>query len=440
LIEIFDYCFGSSDFTIPEGVITRNSATYFVVLRVKGTTLLLARQHTDELKNKGYAMELFDDELFDDRQKLAEWEFEIKDFVPLAEFNKAVGMRFGLLFTDVDEDPEARSRRKFNAHAPSPSIRSFTSFMLQHQNLIANKHAIFYRFDQQEKRDQVIEHFKSFVGFAKPEYFQLKQELAEWETKLKRLEAQLPRAEDAKQALLKKVQMALSDYSAASGTPLLSSSPEQLIAKPARAAELVRNTTVQVKGASEENARLRSQLDRELSQAVSKRRDASRKLMTVKQSIEHIQHYRDSAVAVPTPEEAAIAVSRCPFCEAHHSEVEMAANKLDDAIRWLNEELERSSYLPASLAEDEAAIRRDIGVIDREIADIEKRVKNLDQQDTELAKQRPIYEQAVKAKVQVETILERVTEDQPTALKAEIDNLNAQIAERKALLLSDYDV
>ena len=70
--------------------------------------------------------------------------------------------------------------------------------MLQHQNLIANKHAVFYRFDEKEKREQVIEHFKVFVGFVTQEYFQLKQELVEWERQVKALEAQLPKAEEIK--------------------------------------------------------------------------------------------------------------------------------------------------------------------------------------------------------------------------------------------------
>ncbi len=44
LIEIFDYCFGSSDFTVPEGVITEFADIYFVVIKVKNDSLVLARR------------------------------------------------------------------------------------------------------------------------------------------------------------------------------------------------------------------------------------------------------------------------------------------------------------------------------------------------------------------------------------------------------------
>ena len=59
--------------------------------------------------------------------------------------------------------------------------------MLQHQNLIANKHSLFYRFDEKEKREQTIEQFKIFAGYVSQEYFTKRQELNEIEIELKRL-------------------------------------------------------------------------------------------------------------------------------------------------------------------------------------------------------------------------------------------------------------
>ncbi|EIS5503865.1 DUF3732 domain-containing protein, partial [Salmonella enterica] len=83
---------------------------------------------------------------------------------------------FFLDIDDVDVSLTAKANRKFNRKAPTPSIRSFTSFMLQHQNLVANKHALFYRFDEKEKRDQVIEHTKIFLGLVDQEFFIQSQE------------------------------------------------------------------------------------------------------------------------------------------------------------------------------------------------------------------------------------------------------------------------
>ena len=173
MIEIFDYCFGSSDFTVPEGVITKNSSIYFVVIRVKDTNLVLARKRDSGV---AFIKEEADDAIAADKNVFRISYFTDGYFIPLADFKKELGRYFGLVITDVDESVEEKKFRG-NRKSPTPSIRSFASFMLQHQNLVANKHAIFYRFDEKEKREQTIEHFKIFAGFADQTYFLKSQEL-----------------------------------------------------------------------------------------------------------------------------------------------------------------------------------------------------------------------------------------------------------------------
>lgn len=51
IIELFDYCTGSADNTIPSGVITENASLYFVVLYKNGTQLVIAVSKPEELGN-----------------------------------------------------------------------------------------------------------------------------------------------------------------------------------------------------------------------------------------------------------------------------------------------------------------------------------------------------------------------------------------------------
>ena len=440
LIEIFDYCFGCSEFTVPEGVITKHAAVYFVVLRVADTNLILARNPSERTAKKAFYDEDFGEDLAGDVTKLSLAYFVESQFVPLSDFNKAVGKRFGLVFTDVDEDIEVRKRRVFGRHAPSPSIRSFTSFMLQHQNLIANKHAIFYRFDEKEKREQVIEHFKVFMGFVTPEYFQLKQELIEWERQLKALEWQLPKAEEIKAESVKRVQLALADFSAASGTALVDASALQMVSKPAEALEDVRIATVKIDTLSDESSRQREALERKRSTLLSARREEQNRLRLVTSSIEDVRRYLEQAVEVPVPNEEGIVASLCPFCESRHFAIEHEANKLVEAIEWLNEELRRSSYMPISLAEDEAKISRTLADNSADLREVEEQIRTIEQQAKSLAQGRPVYELAVKAKVQVETVLEQVMEDKPSILRAGIDELTSRIKARRDLINRNFDV
>ena len=48
IIELFDYCTGNSENTIPEGVITDNADLYFVVLHAKETYLIIARTQAEK--------------------------------------------------------------------------------------------------------------------------------------------------------------------------------------------------------------------------------------------------------------------------------------------------------------------------------------------------------------------------------------------------------
>lgn len=43
LIEIFDYCFGSGENTIPKGVITTSAAIYYVAFSVNEQSIVIAR-------------------------------------------------------------------------------------------------------------------------------------------------------------------------------------------------------------------------------------------------------------------------------------------------------------------------------------------------------------------------------------------------------------
>ena len=438
LIEIFDWCMGSSERTIPEGVITTRAAIYFTVMKVHEKTILLARRKDT---SQGYIEDLEDDKaILDDPHQLRIERFHEALFKPLSVYKKDVGRRFGLAYTDVDTDPNARSYRPHNAHAATPSIRSFTSFMLQHQNLVANKHAIFYRFDEEKKREQVIDHLKCFLGFAKPEYFQLKQELDLWEQRLKSLEAQKKREEALKGEEITRIQIALDDFSAASGKRLSDFSATEIASDPEGSLKKLSENSIEFDGASDENAKLRKQLQEGHAEIVLKQRDAARLLSQVSDSIQHLERFRISAEAVSEPIEAVIQNSICLFCGQTHGEIEREANQLEEAVQWLNRELDNSFTVPPSLVERQRELRDDISALNVQIREFQRRMIELDAQDTQLAKKRSLYELAVKAKITLEAVLESIVHKQQSDLEEEISHLQQEIGERKAKLKADFDV
>ena len=157
IIELFDYCTGNSDNTIPSGVITDNAYMYFVVIYVNDTQLVLARGQKERTTQLFFKIET---EKFDIAKINREY-FRDEYFLQIKTFREELSHFCGINISDTDESEDIVKYK--GVKRGRPSFRNMVSFMLQHQNLIANKHSLFYRFDEKEKRERVIDEFRSTV-------------------------------------------------------------------------------------------------------------------------------------------------------------------------------------------------------------------------------------------------------------------------------------
>jgi hypothetical protein len=107
--------------------------------------------------------------------------------------------------------------------------------------------------------------------------------------------------------------------------------------------------------------------------------------------------------------------------------MEEHANRLQDAIEWLNDELRRSAYLPQSFEAKEAELSQVIATTQAEIRRIERRIEELDSQIDELQNGRPLNELAVRAKVRAEAVLEDLVSKSKTPLEEQIASLKKKI-------------
>ena len=65
------------------------------------------------------------------------------------------------------------------------SLRNMVSYLFQHQNLIASKFALFYRFSDYYKRKDVIDQFPVFAGIVNQEYYSDLITVSDLEKKIK---------------------------------------------------------------------------------------------------------------------------------------------------------------------------------------------------------------------------------------------------------------
>lgn len=435
LIEIFDFCFGSSEFTVPEGVITEFADIYFVVIHVQNIDLVLARR---EGSTKAFIKDEPDENTVADFNIFKRAYFEEDYFLSLFDFKKELGRWFGLRITDAEENLIDRSYR--GRKDASPTIRSFTSFMLQHQNLVANKHAIFYRFDERAKREQVIDHYKIFAGFADQTYFIKSQELNNLKASEKSIMLQIPKAADLKKKAETTLHNAFANYSAISGNSLAIGNISDVIRNPRRALDFLRESKVSVVAVSDEHVRIKQELERERGKLIGDLRRAQQRLSAIRSSIKFSKSYMEQASAISTPNEAELHASECPFCHTHYAAVEQEANKLSDAITWLNQELGRSKYLLESYEEQERDAKRDVSEKRIAVEAVDQKIANIDKQIVELEKYKTQYELALKEKLKVEMVLEQLLEKPDQNLEEQLKKIKEEITTINSFLKNNYSI
>lgn len=405
LIEIFDYCMASSEYTIPVGVITNSAKLYFTIFKKGNGYLVLARRPKEK---KGFYHEVLEGELpFSDGElSLNENWFNLGHFIAGDLYKKRIGTFFGLNISDIETDKDDRQftgRRK-----PSPSVRSFTSFMLQHQNLIANKHAVFYRFDEKEKREQAIEHLKIFLGFVDQQYFLRKQELVELEKKKRRIELALPKKKQLIELKESKLARKFQEYQASSGTVLVESTSKAVLKNPTYWLEIIKNKPIEIDVESKANTTLISEFEKQIANEVTTLRKLEKEVRSVESTIAISTNYFESISEINYPEAITESATECPFCLTTTEKLENEVDELTNAINWLNDEItiqkpQQFDYRPRleSLNTDITAQRKVIKSIRAE----KMKILSANQ---ELQKRENLRDQIIKAKLSVEIYLEEI--------------------------------
>lgn len=169
IIEIIDYCLFSSRSSIPKGKITDFAQLFVVIYKINDFYLVVGRpaQKTGSMNYAYLNVESDYNELLENIN-ISYFESlslrSIKNDIQ-TEFEQYIGLAISNMNLD-NEVSRLDNKGKL-------SIRDTVSFLFQHQNLIANKHAIFYRFDDIIKRKRVIEAFPVLLGAVDENYYDL---------------------------------------------------------------------------------------------------------------------------------------------------------------------------------------------------------------------------------------------------------------------------
>jgi len=433
IIEIFDYCLGSSDFTVPEGVITDTSKLYFTILEIDETNLILARKPYRKDKKIHIRTE---NKI--DIDKINSGYFEEDYFINEKDFKLELGHYFGIDIDDTDVDLKARENK--NQKNPRPSVRNFMSFILQHQNLVANKHSIFYRFDEKEKREQTIEQFKIFMGIVDQSYFILMQNLNEYIRDLKAIEKEEERLVDYEMSLKSTLKKDINRYEVITGKKLFEQNVEMIFLNPKRYLDLMKDFNIDIDYNNTTYSNTLKELKQKRDEILIEKRELENKEYKIDTSIESIEKYKKNMNTISKFDLESHSDSICPFCKSENQDLQQTINGLVDAFDWLNLELKKTPYLLDSFIKDKAIIVKQIKDTEEYIKSISKEISEIEEVLSKLRKRESLEKQAQKIFMKIESVIEELLANRQNDIEKRKEKINIVIANIQDELKNKYNV
>ena len=434
IIELFDYCTGNSENTIPEGVITDNAELYFVVIHAKETYLVIARTQNKKSTEAFYKIET--EEI--DIEHLSRDYFKQEYFVQLKSFRDELWRFFGNNISEIDESEEAL---KFKPKKGRPSFRNMVSFMLQHQNLVANKHSLFYRFDEKEKRERVIDEFKIFAGFVDQRYYIINRELEEKRQELEKFNREFSNFEFQKNERATVIDELRAEYLSISGYELFPTiTSAQMLSMPQIYIDELEKIKIEVNEDSDEYKKLYLELIRQKNDLLAQRRRLSLKLEHVNSSINYVRNYAEKIDKYQPITEAIRGKAVCPFYHHESTVTEDAANKLRIAIEWLNEELRKSPQREDSFLPQKREYEKAISSINSKLRKINSEINRIIETNNRLEKNKSLDEQSLKLKLRIENELEWTKNMFIQFDSKKIEETKKQINQLEYILQTKYNV
>lgn len=435
IIEIFDFCFGNSENTIPDGIITESAMLYFVVFEINNTNLVLARKQEEK---STYAFFRIDPN-FPSIDTLTLDYFQPDYYLPLKTFKEELGRYFGINISSTDEDNQALNYKNKKGR---PSVRNMISYILQHQNLIANKHSLFYRFDEKEKREKTIDEFKIFTGFVDQDYFIIKQQINDKKLEYEKRQREETLFQDEKKKRVVELEELLEEYYMVVGNHLLQGySAQNILEAPKLYLDKIEAlNSVNVDDNSDVFRKQYVKFETERNELLASRRKVSLKLENINSSIQYAKKYSETIDKINPVSEAIKEDSHCPFCLQDNQHTNGQINKLVDAIDWLNSELRKAPLMIDSFLPEKQKCEQELSAIDSKLRHIRDEINKILKVNAELEKNKSLEEQGFKIRLSIENLLEWSLDRKNKIQESNIEQLKSDIDALEKKIKVDYNV
>ncbi|WP_210438036.1 DUF3732 domain-containing protein, partial [Vibrio crassostreae] len=309
------------------------------------------------------------------------------------------------------------------------SIRSFSSFMLQHQNLVANKHALFYRFDEKEKRDQAIEHTKIFLGLVDQKFFHLKQEKERLSMDIRRLERQKETNKRTSEKYKLNVGPVLNQLYALMGFKEEPLSLERLLRHPQDGKDQLDSIIVPEKINHNSDAiTLRyNQLKLDRNKKTAELRKLQRQTASINKHIQEEELFVGNVKQFSSPGHVHISSSVCPFCHTEKDNLRESAEKLQKAILKVSGNLAQARPMKAKFESSLVDVKRKTEAVSRALTELNQQVMEIEKTEKQLVEQKSLYESILMQKAKLFALIDTFDMADDAELEKQVKDLSKQI-------------
>ncbi|REH55975.1 AAA domain-containing protein [Tenacibaculum gallaicum] len=429
LIEIIDYCLFSSRSSVPVGKITDFAKLFVVIYKVNDYFIVIGRPapKTGKMRSAYLKIET-------DYNKIEDIKYDYFNNISLKPIKNDVQTEFeellGLSLKNLESDYESFGKL---------SIRDTVSFLFQHQNLIANKHSLFYRFDEIAKRKRVIQALPVLLGIVDSEYYQLVKLIKETERKITAEEKVLARIQGKKSNQIDNIRDQIQIYYTMLDLTLEEGLSLRELKKiglnlPVPPKILTDQTKSFSKIAQLENEREVLYVEKnEIESAISSL------LSNSEDSLDYAKHLRQTKAKQNY--NTSIEELACPLCDNSVSDISENINKLNESKSKLIEELTKVNTFSKDSTQIIEKFRKDLRVIKAKIKSISKNIEILTKENVDIEKIKGNRESIIHQKGVLETTIKHLLESNDlskfnsdlNALKEQLKEYNKRILKYKGI-------
>ena len=366
LVEIIDYCLCSTRCTVPKGKITEFSYLYTLVMLIGDSTYIIARYDWDN----GGKMHFFKEAADFSPENLEVTYFIEKTALSYKDVKNKIECALGLFITNMATDADQKGKKA--------SLRNMVSYLFQHQNLMASKFALFYRFSDFYKRKDVIEQFPVFAGIISQAYYSDLIQLNTLKSQLKQKQNKQKANEKSTTIIKENLTPLLTDYFALLEQDFDGNMPVQKMLK--IASNLPEFDDSQLFGENkitERYSELNDELEnlrneeREILLRINNINNASGAGNSFSQMLKDLK--QQTIVAEIETDEYT-----CPLCCQKCQEISDNDLKLIEATNWLDDELKITAKYTADFSEDVRKLNEAHSKIEEKIRDVWKQIKTIE--------------------------------------------------------------